>query len=90
MWRTRWISVFGALVLVLAMVWTPALAQTAENSAAAPAPAFGEWITLQPGQHVVLPFHYAAQCGSGGIDCAQECRTKEGHHASKDCVKECE
>ena len=70
MWRTRWMSIFGALVLVLAMLWTPALAQTAET----PAPAFGEWITLQPGQHLVLPFQYAAQAGSGGIDIAHECR----------------
>lgn len=90
MWRTRWISLFGALVLVLAMLWTPALAQTAENAAAAPAPTFGEWITLQPGEHVVLPFHYAEQCGTGGIDCAQQCRTKEGHQVSKDCIKDCE
>ena len=84
MWRTRWMSIFGALVLMLAMVWTPALAQAAE----APAPAFGEWITLAPGQHLVLPFHYAAQAGSGGIDIAHECRAKEGHQASKDCAKD--
>lgn len=84
MWRTRWMSIFGALVLVLAMLWTPALAQTAET----PAPAFGEWITLEPGEHIVLPFHYAAQAGSGGIDIARECRAKDGHHASKDCAKD--
>ncbi len=84
MWRTRWMSIFGALVLVLAMLWTPALAQTAET----PAPAFGEWITLNPGEHLVLPFQYAAQAGSGGIDIAQECRAKEDHHASKDCAKD--
>lgn len=77
-------SIFGALVLVLAMLWTPAMAQTAES----PAPAFGEWITLQPGQHVVLPFHYAAQAGSGGIDIAHECRGKDGHQVSKDCAKD--
>ena len=88
MWRTRWLPIFGALVLVLAMLWTPALAQTADNSAATPAPTFGEWITLQPGEHVVLPFHYAAQAGSGGIDIAHECRAKEGHQASKDCAKD--
>lgn len=85
MWRTRWMSICGAAVLVLAMLWMPAFAQTAET----PAPAFGEWITLQPGEHVVLPFHYAAQAGRGGIDCTYECRDKEGHHAEKDCMKNC-
>lgn len=64
------------------------MAQAAEKPAETSSPVFGEWITLQPGEHVVVPFHYAAQTGSGGIDIERECRVKEGHQASKDCVKD--
>jgi hypothetical protein len=85
MWRTRWMSIFGVAVLVLTMLWTPAFAQTT----ATPAPTFGEWIELKPGDHVVLPFKYAEQSGSGATDCDHVCRPQEGHHVEKDCMKNC-